>query len=142
MYGSTEMNRLRTSTWPSAGSGTSTSTTSKSSSVGHPTGREASRTCRPVRAIAALLPHRYAPAPGGNACESTEPGAGTGGGPPAGDRDRRVGTGRSPLGGVAPHGRHDEVGHPRRRGVGDVDGEVGDLGEPAGPPGALVGQQR
>src|SRR5256885_8133927 len=44
MYGSTEMNRLRTSACRSPGGGTSTSTTAKFSGVGHPFGRDARRT--------------------------------------------------------------------------------------------------
>ena len=46
MYGSTDMNVLRTSTSPSASAGSSTVATSKLSCVGQPLGREARRTSR------------------------------------------------------------------------------------------------
>src|SRR5215211_525338 len=46
MYGSTDMNTLRTTISPSAGSATSTSASSKSDGCGSPTGRAASLTSR------------------------------------------------------------------------------------------------
>jgi hypothetical protein len=46
MYGSTEKNVLRMSTWPSAGSGIGVSATSNSSSSGNPRGRATRRISR------------------------------------------------------------------------------------------------
>src|SRR3954468_16551799 len=51
MYGSTDMNVLRTTTSPSSGSPTSTSASSKSDGWGSPVGREASRISRLVQVI-------------------------------------------------------------------------------------------
>src|SRR3954453_1392263 len=51
MYGSTDMNVLRTTSSPSAGSATSTSASAKSDGLGSPTGREASRTSRLEKGI-------------------------------------------------------------------------------------------
>src|SRR3954452_17155725 len=51
MYGSTDMNVLRTTSSPSAGSATSVSATAKSDGCGAPTGREASRISRLVKGI-------------------------------------------------------------------------------------------
>src|SRR6476469_4684005 len=58
MYGATDMNVLRTTTSPSAGSATSTSTSRKSSGTGRPTGRRASWISRAVWAIARRYPAR------------------------------------------------------------------------------------
>src|SRR5215218_7788438 len=52
MYGSTDMNVLRTTTSPSPGSLTSTSASWKSDGCGSPTGREASLISRLVQGIA------------------------------------------------------------------------------------------
>src|SRR4051794_9653955 len=52
MYGSTDMNVLRTISSPSAGSATSTSASAKSDGWGSPFGREASLTSRLVYGIA------------------------------------------------------------------------------------------
>src|SRR5688572_145515 len=52
MYGSTDMNVLRTISSPSAGSATSVSASSKSDGWGSPFGREASLTSRLVKGIA------------------------------------------------------------------------------------------
>ena len=49
MYGSTDIQRLRTSTWPAPGSGTGTASTLKSLAFGMPTGRAASTICRLTR---------------------------------------------------------------------------------------------
>src|SRR4051812_14335687 len=51
MYGSTDMNVLRTTSRPSAGSATSVSASSKSDGWGSPFGREASRISRLVKGI-------------------------------------------------------------------------------------------
>src|SRR3954454_13328428 len=51
MYGSTDMNVLRTTSSPSAGSATSVSASAKSDGLGSPTGREASLTSRLVKGI-------------------------------------------------------------------------------------------
>jgi hypothetical protein len=57
MYGSTDMYRLRTSTWPSASSGSSTVASWKFSAVGQPCGREARRISRvEVVGMAAMMP--------------------------------------------------------------------------------------
>src|SRR4051794_16897900 len=55
MYGSTDMNVLRTTTSPSSGSATSTSASSKSDGWGSPAGREASLISRLFQVI-----HRHA----------------------------------------------------------------------------------
>src|SRR3954452_15190064 len=51
MYGSTDMNVLRTTSSPSSGSATSVSASAKSDGLGSPTGREASLTSRLVKGI-------------------------------------------------------------------------------------------
>lgn len=55
MYGSTDIQVLRTTIWPSAGSGTSVVTHSKFCAVGSPSGRAARRTSREVYEVRVVV---------------------------------------------------------------------------------------